>query len=344
MTHAPVRWGLLATGAIAEEFAEGLARTPRAELVAVGSRDGGRAREFGARHGVAPGRAYGSYEELIADDGVDVLYVSTPHTDHGRWAIAAARAGRGVLCEKPLTVAAAEAEEVVAAARAADVFLMEAFMYRFHPQIRRMVEIVASGRLGEVRSVAVDFGFRTGPDTPRRVIARELAGGGILDVGCYCTSVARLVAGTALGVDAAEPRELSGHARLHPVERVDVGAHALLEFDGGIHAHLQCALDTPMSRIAVHGEDGRLEIDTPPWRLRGTEASHIVLTGAGGAVERVEIASRRTLMEREAEVVADHLAARQVPEMSWAESLANMRTLDRWRAAAGVDYGDLGGA
>jgi len=222
-----LRWGLLAAGTIAAELATGIKESETGELAAVAARSGDRAAEFAARFGIP--KSYGSYEELLADDEIDIVYISTPHPLHAVWAINAAEAGKHVLCEKPLTMTHAEAELVIDAARRNDVFLMEAFMYRIHPQIRRMAKLIESGRLGEVRAVDVTFSFDAGGSEASRLADPDLGGGGILDVGCYCTSLARLVSEAATGIKAVAPPEVMGMARLDPVTRVDEVANGVLE-------------------------------------------------------------------------------------------------------------------
>ncbi|MEU7786686.1 Gfo/Idh/MocA family oxidoreductase [Amycolatopsis sp. NPDC049159] len=330
-----LRWGLLAAGTIAGHFAAGVQESEHGTLAAVGARDAGRARDFAARFGIP--KAYGSYEDLLADPGVDAVYVSTPHALHKDWAIAAAEAGKHVLCEKPLTLTAADAEEVIAAARAHDVFLMEGFMYRLHPQTRRLAELIASGAIGEVRAVDTTFSFDSNPEETARLSDPALGGGGILDVGCYCTSLARLVAQAATGEDVVEPLEVSGMARLSE-HGVDEYATGLLRLPGDILATISCGIRlTREDGIRVYGSRGHLHIPRPAWihPLRTPGTSQIILTPAGGEPEVIEVEASQGVFAREADHVATHVGNRQAPELSWAETLANLRTLDRWREAVG---------
>ncbi|WP_372671061.1 Gfo/Idh/MocA family protein [Amycolatopsis kentuckyensis] len=330
-----LRWGLLAAGTIAAHFAAGVDESKHGTLTAVGARDGGRAREFATRFEIP--KAYGSYEDLLADPDVDAVYVSTPHALHKQWAIAAAEAGKHVLCEKPLTLTAADAEEVIAAARENDVFLMEAFMYRLHPQTRRLVELIASGAIGEVRAVDTTFSFDSNPEETARLSDPALGGGGILDVGCYCTSLARLVAQAATGQDVVEPTEVSGMAELSP-QGVDEYATGLLRLPGDILATISCGIRlTREDGIRVYGSQGQLYVPQPAWihPLRKPGTSQIILTPADGEPEVIDVEATQGVFAREADHVAAHVADRQAPELTWAETLANMRTLDRWREAVG---------
>ncbi|MEA5365454.1 Gfo/Idh/MocA family oxidoreductase [Amycolatopsis sp., V23-08] len=330
-----LRWGLLAAGTIAAEFAAGVDESRHGVLTAVAARSADRARDFATRFEIP--KAYGSYEDLLADPDVDAVYVSTPHPMHREWAIAAAEAGKHVLCEKPLTVTAADAEEVIAAARKQDVFLMEAFMYRLHPQTRRLAELVSSGAIGEVRAVDVTFSYDVEDAEVERLGDLALGGGGILDVGCYCTSLARLVAQAALGVDVVEPEEVTGMAKLS-ASGVDEYATGLLRLPGDILARLSCGFRLAQEDgIHVYGSRGSITVPRPAWihALRKPVTSQIVMTPHDGAPEVIEIEASQGLFAREADHVATHIGDRQAPELTWAETLANMRTLDRWREAVG---------
>ncbi|WP_410571342.1 Gfo/Idh/MocA family protein [Amycolatopsis sp. cmx-4-61] len=330
-----LRWGLLAAGTIAGHFAAGVDESKHGVLGAVAARDGGRARDFATRFDIP--KAYGSYEELLADPDIDAVYVSTPHAMHKQWAIAAAEAGKHVLCEKPLTITAADAEEVVAAARANDVFLMEAFMYRLHPQTRRLAELISSGAIGEVRAVDTTFSFDSNPEETARLSDPALGGGGILDVGCYCTSLARLVAQAATGQDVVEPSEVSGMAHLSATG-VDEWATGLLRLPGDILATISCGIRlTREDGIRVFGSAGQIHVPEPAWihPLRKPGVSRIILTPAGGEPEVIEVEATQGVFAREADHVAAHVEDRQAPELTWAETLANLRTLDRWREAVG---------
>ncbi len=186
-------WGILGTGRIARIFARGVAASVTGTVVAVGSRTREAAERFGEAFGVP--RRHGSYAALLADERVAAVYIATPHTAHAEWAIAALRAGKHVLCEKPLALNAAEAQAIVDAARRHDRFLMEALLYRCHAQTARLVELIREDAIGAVRLIQATFCFAAPADPPGRILNHALGGGGILDVGCYCASMARLIAG-----------------------------------------------------------------------------------------------------------------------------------------------------
>ncbi|MEU3767087.1 Gfo/Idh/MocA family oxidoreductase [Amycolatopsis keratiniphila] len=325
-----LRWGLLAAGTIAAEFAAGVEESKHGVLEAVAARSGDRAAEFASRFEIP--KCYGAYEDLLADPDVDAVYISTPHPLHGEWAIRAAEAGKHILCEKPLTMSVAEAEKVIEAARANDVFLMEAFMYRLHPQIRRLAELISCGAIGEVRAVDVAFSYNFAVP---RLTDPALGGGGIFDVGCYCTSLSRLVSQAATGQDVVEPEEVLGMARLDE-NGVDEVACGLLRLPGGILAQLACGFQlTQDDHIRVYGSEGQLYVPKPAWihEMRKPKTSQIVLTPEGGEPEVIEVEATQGLFAREADHVATHIEDRQAPELTWAETLANLRTLERWREA-----------
>ena len=219
-----LQWGILGTGRIARAFASALQVSHTGRLVAAGSRTAEAAAKFAADFGGI--RAHASYEALLADPAVQAVYIGTPHDSHAGLTIRAAQAGKHILCEKPLALSRAQADRAVAAARMHGVFLMEAFMYRCHPQTAKVAELIRGGAIGEVRLIQSAFCFNRPVDPAHRLFNRELGGGGILDIGCYPASVARFVAGAAEGRPFAEPVEFHGTGCVHPVAGVDVLAAA----------------------------------------------------------------------------------------------------------------------
>jgi len=334
-----LQWGILAAGNIAKAFAKGLAASKTGRLAAVGSRSKEKADAFAAEFGAA--RAHGSYEALLDDDNVQAVYISTPHPMHAEWAIKAAEAGKHILCEKPLTLNHAEAMAVVEAARANDVFLMEALMYRCHPQTQRLVDLLREGAVGEVRLIRATFAFHSRFNAERRLFSGALGGGGILDVGCYCTSMARLVAGIARGGETAEPLEVAGAAHLGSTG-VDEWAVASMKFPGDVLAQLATGVSLAMDNtVQIFGAEGHIVVENPWTPGRDADPSTIRVHRKGQAEPQgIVIQPDRPLYSLEADTVADHLADRQAPfpAMTWADSLANARTLDRWREAIGMAY------
>jgi predicted dehydrogenase len=328
-----LRWGILGTGSIARKFARGLQESKTGKLVAIGSRTEESAQSFAADF---PARAHGSYEALLADPEVEIVYISTPHPMHAEWALRAAQAGKHILCEKPLTMSAGEAEEVIEAARAAGIFLMEAFMYRCHPQTARLVELVRSGAIGRVRLVEAAFSFRVEWKPDGRHLNPALGGGGILDVGCYCVSLARLIAGAMDGAAYAEPIELKGVGQIGETG-VDEMAIAVLKFPNGMLAQVSTGVRLRLPFTAtIWGETGHIEVPTP-WILdREAGESIMVIHRDGQPVEEVRTRMECGVYALEADAVAESIEAGESPAMSWGDSLGNMRALDRWRRELGL--------
>ncbi len=322
-----LRWGLLAAGNIAHRFAKGLASTDEATALAVASRSLEKAEAFAQEHNV--GRAYGSYEELLADPDVDAIYISTPNHLHAEWSIRCAEAGKHILCEKPVTMNAAELEAVLEAVRKHDVFFMEAFMYRCHPQMARVRELIAEGRVGAVRMLQATFGFNMGLNLENTRQINYMGGGALMDVGCYCVSFCRFVA-------HEEPTDLHAVCHIGTENRVDEWAAGCLQFPSGISAHFACGIRCSAPAIAaVYGDTGSITI-TNPW-IPEDGKTHLVVN-SGGETETLDIVLGRDLYANEALMVAEHLDERQCPFMSWGDSLGQMRALDRLRASMGLEF------
>lgn len=333
-------WGLLAAGAIAGKVSKAIELSSTGHVLAVGSRSQQTADEFAHAYGVP--RAYGTYEALLADEDVDVVYVSTPHPMHAEWAIKAAEAGKHILCEKPLTTNYAEAAQVIDAARRNDVFLMEAFAYRVHPYTHRLVELVRSGAIGRLGLIQITFSFDEALSTLRRLTEHALGGGGILDIGCYGTSMSRLLAGAALGLPFAEPVEVNGSGHIDPSDRVDHYAAATLKFEGGIVAQLACGVRLAQENaVRVYGRDGSITVSQPLWVPPYPEAGSRTLTlrrRDDPAPTEIAVEASGGLFASQIDEVAARVRERQSPAISWDDTLGNMRTLDRWRESIGLRY------
>jgi predicted dehydrogenase/aryl-alcohol dehydrogenase-like predicted oxidoreductase len=331
-------WGILGTGNIASTFARGLASSQTGTLLAVGSRTQASADEFAEKWNILHHHA--SYEALLADTEVQAIYISTPHPLHAEWAIKAAEAGKHILCEKPIGLNAAEAMAIVEAARRNDVFLMEAFMYRCHPQTTKLVELIRSGIIGEVRIIQAAFSFATRFNLESRLLNNALGGGGILDVGGYCTSMARLIAGAATGKPFADPLQVTGAAHIGPLSRVDEYATATLTFPSDILAQLLTGVQLQAKEeVQILGTQGSISVPAPwlPARNDGT-STIIVNKYTEIQAQEISIESEVGLYTYEADTVAKYIDARQAPAMSWDDTLGNMQTLDRWRQAIGLVY------
>jgi predicted dehydrogenase/aryl-alcohol dehydrogenase-like predicted oxidoreductase len=331
-----LNWGILGTGRIAQTFAAALGHAAGARLVAFASRGTDPVAEVFA--GVR--RHYG-YAALLADPEVQAVYIATPHPTHAEWSIKAAEAGKHILCEKPLGMNAAEASAIIDAAKLHDVFLMEAFMYRGHPQTAKLIELVRSGEVGDIHLIQAAFGYRKDFVPTARQFANELGGGGILDVGCYCVSVARLIAGVVAGTPVAELRVIQGAGKLGPTG-VDDWAVATLEFADGLIAQVSTSVALPQENVVrLFGTRGRIEV-TAPWFCSGLQGGRSVITvvGVDGTRKEIAIETDRWLYAIEAEHVASRIAQRQAswPSPDWADTMGNMRAMDGWRRAIGLEY------
>ncbi len=335
-----INWGIIGAGAIAQAFARGAAKSRTANLLAVASREQAKAEKFGTEYNIP--KRYGSYEQLIADKEVQAIYICTPHPMHAEWAIKAMEAGKHVLCEKPMCVNYWDATAMVEAARKNGVTLMEAFMYRCNPQTQKLVELIKSKAIGEVRSITAAFGWAGTINLNSRIYNEDLAGGGIADVGCYATSMARLVAGAALGKDFANPLEVKAVGVLHA--NVDIHASAVLKFAGDILAFVSTATTVALENtVKIIGTAGSIFLPNPWVADRvNPPVSKIVITPSGKPAEEIEFKPEGTSFQFEIDVFGDAvLAGKQeasAPAMTWDDTLGNLQTLDRWRESIGLQY------
>ncbi|MER9106676.1 aldo/keto reductase [Mesorhizobium sp. M0239] len=339
----PIRWGILGPGSIAQSFAGGVADSRTGKLVAIGARNPAKP---GLAESFPRARILDGYDALLADPEIDAVYISIPHPGHAQWAIKAAEAGKHVLCEKPLALTAFEADAMMHAARKAGTFLGEAFMYRLHPQTLKLVELIRSGVIGEIRMIKSSFGFAMPRFMPEhRLYANDLAGGGILDVGGYPVSMVRLIAGAAAGKPFAEPDKVVGTAHLGQ-SGVDEWASALLQFPGGIVAEASCSISLNQDNVLrILGTKGRIEV--PDFWFAGGNRDvglgQIDVIASDGTRETISVNEKRHVYSFEVDAAGEAIRAGGQefawPGMAWAESLGTLRVLDKWRAAAGLEYG-----
>jgi predicted dehydrogenase/aryl-alcohol dehydrogenase-like predicted oxidoreductase len=351
MVKGSMNWGILGTGNIARSFTLGLRTSRTGRWVAVASRELARAEQFVAMNGPPGVRCHGSYEALLADPEVQAVYISTPHPDHAYWAIAAARAKKHILCEKPIGLNFGEAMAIVESAREEGVFLMEAFMYRCHPQTARLVELIKSGAVGEVRMIQGAFGFSAKFDPRHRLFANDLGGGGILDVGCYPVSMSRLIAGAAMGRDFADPvrnrssgeLDVKGFGHLGKTG-VDEYAAAVIRFGGDVIAQVSCGVRLNQENVArIYGSEGHIVVPAP-WipAKEGGETKILLYRNGKTTPEEIVVVGDRNLYAYEADAVAEAIARGAAeaspPCMTWADTLGNMETLDAWRGSFEFTY------
>jgi D-xylose 1-dehydrogenase (NADP+, D-xylono-1,5-lactone-forming) len=308
----PIRWGILGVARINRSLVPPLQSSPRNTLVAIASRDAGRAAAAARQWGIP--RSHGSYEALLADPEIDALYIPLPNDLHVEWTVKAARAGKHVLCEKPLALTVADVDLVEAAARESGVVVTEAFMYRHHPQTLRVKEMVASGAVGTVRLVRGSFTFDlTNGDDYRLDPAR--GGGSIWDVGCYPLSYARFVVG-------AEPVEAFGWSVAAPtgIDETFVGQ---LRFPGGVLASFDCGFRSPYrTQVEIVGSEASILVPRP--FKPGLEETIVLSRGD----EKREIAvAGQELYSGEVEDMADAVLLGRPPRVSLAESRGNVAVM-----------------
>ena len=343
-----LNWGVMGAGGIAYVFCNGMRFTDTGQIFAVASRTQERRDRLATDFGIS--RQYDDYTDLLRDDEVDAIYIATIHPLHAEWAVKCAEAGKHLLIEKPISMNRAETEAMVNAARENDVFLMEAFMYRCHPQIAKMVELIQEGAIGDVLAIRATFGYRSGFNPQSRIYNREMGGGGILDIGCYTASMARKIAGAAANELFLDPISVKGNGKIGPTG-VDHIAAATLKFGNDIIAEIVCAVECSYgSNVIIYGTDGTLTIPNPwlpssPCRGARTPlppdttfpATQLIIQPSGSReATEVVVTADRDLFTYEADTVAAHIADRQAPAMSWADTLGNMQLLDAWREEVGV--------
>lgn len=320
-----IRFGVIGTGRIVGQWMRDVSRLEDVEVAAIASMDLGRARAAAARYGIP--RAYGSYQDMLAGEDCEAVYIATPHTGHHDCAVMALRAGRHVLCEKPLAVNAAQLRDMVACARDQRRLLMEGMWTRFFPATRAVREIVRSGRIGEVSMIQADFSFHTPFETQTRMFDPARAGGALLDVGCYGLQY-------AMDLYGAAPEQVSGTAVIGSsgVDEQDVMA---LRFPGGRVASVACGLRVSLPDTArIHGTAGSIEAPGF-WHPTGYDltakgqTTHVDMPddGPGG-------------FAHEARHFCECIRAglTESPVMPHADSLAAAEAMDAFRARIGLRY------
>ena len=320
-----MRWGILGPGSIAEKFATGLSVLPDARLAAIGSRNLDRAQAFADRFGAE--RAWGSYEKLANDPDIDVVYIATPHPVHFPAAKLCLEAGKAVLCEKPFTVNAEEAAELIELARSRNLFLMEAMWTRFLPSFMHLRQLLSDQAIGEPRLLTADFGFAHNGGPEHRLFNPLLAGGALLDVGIYVCSLASMIFGT--------PARIQTLAHLGETG-VDELATFTFEYGNGALAQLNCAvrLDTP-NEAMIAGTQGMIRIPAFWWK-----GERLTLHRPGQAVDVLDLPMEGNGYNYEAAEVMRCLRAGEIESsvMPHAETLAQIQTLDAIRAQWGLEY------
>lgn len=320
-----IRWGILGAGSIARKFATGLAAVSGSELIAIGSRSIDKACGFAKKHNIP--KSYGSYEDMLKDPEVDVVYIATPHTFHKEHTILCLNHGKAVLCEKPFAVNVKEAEEMVDCAKKNKTFLMEAMWTRHLPVVQKVKQWIEEGRIGEVRLLTADFGFRTSINAEGRLFDRNLGGGALLDVGVYPVSFASMIFGGA-------PERITGMADIGKTG-VDEQAAMILGYKDGALAVLHTAIRTNTFHEArISGTKGSIVI--PKFWM----ANSATLQIDGQEKETIDIPHDENGYCYEAREVERciRLGKLQSDAMTWEESISVIKTLDEIRRQWDLKY------
>lgn len=334
-----LRWGIMGTGNIARQFAAGLGAARRGTIQSIGSRSADSARSFAAKF---PGEAHGSYDALLADRNVDAIYLSLPNSMHHEWTIKSLKAGKHVLCEKPIASSAAQAEEMFDVAQKAGKVLVEAFMYRSHPQTAKILETIKSGVIGQVKLIKTSFCYRTTKIEGNIRFSRELHGGAVMDVGCYCVNLSRLIAG-------GEPDRVLAAGKLFETG-VDEWSGGTLHFPNGIIGSFVCGMTVQADNSAfICGTDGYLQIGWP-WKpqpqatftvahsVPPRQDSSTSTAGTRPPREDITVEAGRELYAFEADDFAATVLDGAAPALSRQDTVGNMRVLDQIRQQVGLQF------
>lgn len=318
-----IRWGVLSTAGIGRKrVIPAIGKSSNGVVAAVASRGLEKAQSFAAELGIPT--AYGSYEELIAADDIDAIYIPVPNSEHAEWSIRCAEAGKPTLCEKPLASDAPEAQKMVDAFAERGVLFAEAFMYRFHPQTQKVKELLDAGAVGEIHTLRAAFTFAVNSEDDIRLSA-ELAGGSLRDVGAYCVNVMRFMTGH-------EPEGVKALAKFGAKSGVDETFSGVLKFPGDVLGHFDCGLRTFREHsYELRGDEGRILIEEG--FVMDPEHSTFIRHWKGDDYQEIEIspADHYTLM---AEDFADALLNDRPPRFAPMDGVANMDVLDRLAASA----------
>jgi xylose dehydrogenase (NAD/NADP) len=316
MTYA-VKWGIISTADINRLVIPGAHASEKVELIAVASREQRRAEDYAREWGIE--RAYGSYDALLEDPAVEAVYISLPNALHCEWSIRSVEAGKHVLCEKPMSRQPEEVEAAFAAAERAGRLLTEAFMYRHNPQTKHLAELVAAGAIGEIGLVRSAFSYPLF-DVENIRLRTDVEGGALMDVGCYCVSGSRLLAG--------EPETVYGQSYVGSTG-TDWAFTGSLRFPGDVLALFDCATCLPdRDELEVVGADGSLYLDDP-WHCR----QPVIELRRGGEVERIEIAPEDSY-RLELENLSDAIRGQTDLLLGRVDAVAQARTIEALHRSA----------
>lgn len=328
-----LRWGVLSTAAIGRmKVIPAIQKAAHCEVVAIASRDAAHGARVAAQ--LAIPTVHGSYEALLADPQVEAVYIPLPNHLHARWAIAAAGAGKHILCEKPLALSASDAERMIAAAEHAGVLLMEAFMYRLHPSWIAVRDLVATGRIGRLTALQSWFSYHNDDPTNIRNIL-DAGGGALYDIGCYCVNLSRMLF-------ASEPTRVEGVVVRDPTDGTDVVTSGILDFENGLASFTCSTRAEDDQRVDIYGTEGRISIEIP-FNIPPDRPTHVFVTAGGDppVAPRTETLTFATADAYTAEAEAFATAVldgRPVP-VPPSDAVANLRVIKRLFDAAQAGAG-----
>ena len=332
-----IKWGIIGPGSIANNFADALKESFSGELVAIASLNEERRKIFGDKYKIENNLRFNNYDQLLDSEELDAVYISTPHTFHAELSIKAAGKGKHILCEKPAAVNFKQGESVINAVREAGVFYKEGFMYRCHPQIPALLDLLKSKVVGNVKKITSSFGFDMTKVIPdHRLFSKQLAGGAILDVGLYPVSFSRMIAAINSDKKFINPISLTAKAEIGETG-VDEISYATMQFDNGVIAEAKTAIMKQMNNNAIiECSLGKIIVDNPwmPGRDGGPYKTTIQII-KNGNIEVKEFKGPEHLFFFEAELSSQSILKQkqQVPHpgMTWEDTLGNLKVLDQWR-------------
>lgn len=312
-----IRWGILSSANIGiKSVIPAIQKANNGTVQAIASRDYNRAKLLAEEIGIPT--AYGSYEDLLASDEVDAIYIPLPNSMHAEWAIKCAEAGKPTLCEKPLASNADEAQRMVNVFKAHEILFAEAFMYRFHPQSQRVQYMVQSGEIGDITLMNASFTFHLSDETNIR-LSKELAGGALMDVGCYCVNSMRFITGE-------DPVKAEAFADFGDSSDVDENIVGILEFPSGMRGHFDASLRThKLHTYEIRGTEGRILL--PESYVPSSTTSPLIHFWKGNQYEAIEVEAvdQYQLM---VEDFADALIHSRPPKFDPQDAVENMRVID----------------
>lgn len=324
MSQSRIKWGILGTSFISTTMADAIQNAEFGELTAIGSRSAASAKAFAQQFAIP--KFYASHQEVLDDPEIDAIYIGLPNHLHKEWMIRCAQAGKHILCEKPLTTSLAEAQEALAEVHAAGVFCMEALMYRCHPLIAKLSEVIKQNTIGDIKHINAVYTANIAH------LANPIAGGSILNLGCYPVSLVRMLVGLHLGNNFAEPVEMKAMGRLNSNNR-DNQASVLLKFENNIMASVSTADDMEMNyQFEIYGSKGRLRFITNPWLPTQDDNRFDVYLYDQDVSHEISVKADKPLYTYQIDAVSQHILSgdRQSYFISWQDSIGNMTVLHSW--------------